>query len=139
MKMFRSIALGFGLLLATASYAQETNVRATVPFDFIVGNHALPAGEYTVQSIGSAGLGLSIRNYDKKAGILSVSQSCRKSNPSDKTVLVFHRVGTRYFLREIWLQGSESGRQLPQSRAEAEMALNQKVETVIVAASLAAR
>lgn len=139
MKMFRSIALGFGLLLATASYAQETHLRAAVPFDFIVGHQALPAGEYDVQSLGLAGTALVIRNNDDNKAAMTISMSCRQLNPSDKTKLVFHRVGNRYFLSEIWVAGEDAGRRLPPSAAETETALNQKVETVIVAASLIAR
>lgn len=139
MKLFRSIALGFGLLLATASYAQETHVRAAVPFDFIIGNQTLPAGDYTLQSTGSADLALIIRNNDEGKAVMSLTGSCRTANPSDKTKLVFHRVGNRYFLSEVWSQGESAGRKLRVSPAEAEMALNQRVETVIVAASLTAR
>lgn len=137
--MFRSIALGFGLLLATASYAQGTHVRAAVPFNFIVGSQALPAGDYTVQSMGSASTALVIRNNDEGKAIMSVASSCRQLNASENTRLVFHRVGNRYFLSEIWEQGESSGRKLPVSAAETETALNQKVETVIIAASLIAR
>ena len=139
MKMFRSIALGFGLLLATASYAQETHVRGSVPFNFIVGNQVLPAGDYTVQSANSAGTALAIRNDDEGKAIMALSMSCRQLKPSDKTKLVFHRVGNRYFLSEIWVEGENAGRRLPPSAAETETALNQKVETVIVAASLISR
>lgn len=139
MKMFRSIALGFGLLLATASYAQETNVRAAVPFNFIVGSQSLPAGDYTVQSMGVASSALAIRNNDEGKTIMSLAGSCRHLNASEKTKLVFHRVGNRYFLSEIWAEGENAGRRLPVSPAETESALNQKVETVIIAASLIAR
>jgi len=139
MKLFRSIALGFGLLLATASYAQEAHVRAAVPFDFIVGNQSLPAGDYTVQSMGVASSALVIRNNDEGNSIMSLAGSCRQLNASEKTKLVFHRVGNRYFLYEIWTEGENAGRRLRVSPAETEAALNQKVETVIVAAALIAR
>jgi|SRR5690242_159041 len=139
MKMFRSIALGFGLLLATASYAQETHVRAAVPFEFIVGNQSLPAGDYTVQSMQPTGSAVVIRNNDEGKAIMSLAGSCRQLNASEKTKLVFHRVGSRYFLSEIWAEGENAGRRLPVSAAETETALNQKVETVVIAASLIAR
>ena len=139
MKMFRSIALGFGLLLATASYAQEAHVRAAVPFDFIVGNQSLPAGDYTVQSMQPTSSALVIRNNDDGKAIMALAGSSRQLKASDNTKLVFHRVGNRYFLSEIWEQGESAGRKLPVSPAETETALNQKVETVIIAASLIAR
>lgn len=140
MKTLRSIALGLGLLLATASaYAQETYVKATIPFDFIVGNQALPSGDYTVKSMGSGSPALAIRNQDQGKTNVILSQSCRKAEASDKTVLVFHRVGSRYFLSEIWTEGNPAGRQLPKSRAEVEMAMDQKTERVVILASLLPR
>lgn len=33
------------LLMATAAQAQQTNVKAKIPFDFVVGDRAYPAGE----------------------------------------------------------------------------------------------
>ena len=46
--------IGLGLLLATASaYAQTGVVKANVPFNFIVNKAELPAGQYTIQAVGS--------------------------------------------------------------------------------------
>ena len=45
--------VGLGLLLATASAsAQTVPLKANIPFNFIVNKAELPAGEYTVQSLG---------------------------------------------------------------------------------------
>ena len=55
MKNLRSILLALTvLLLATAAQAQTTNVKASIPFNFVVGNHAYSAGEYTVKSMSKA-------------------------------------------------------------------------------------
>ncbi len=52
MKNLRSALLALTvLLLATAAHAQQTNVKADVPFDFVVGDRAYSAGEYTVKSM----------------------------------------------------------------------------------------
>ncbi|HUL15429.1 MAG TPA: hypothetical protein VLV88_05495 [Terriglobales bacterium] len=138
--MLRSIALGFGLLLATASvYAQEVHVRATIPFDFVVGNQALPAGDYTVQSMGSGSSILLVQNRDQKAATLVRANSCEKRDISEKTALVFHRVGDQYFLSEIWREGDAQGRQLPRSRSELEISKNQASEPVVIVATLLSR
>ena len=139
MKLLRTFALGLGVLLAAASsYAQETRVKGNVPFDFIVGNQMLPAGDYSIKSLGS-GSAVAIRNEDQGKASLTLTQSCRKASAAKKTVLVFHRVGERYFLSQIWTEGQEAGRQLPQPRAEMELAKNQKVESVVIAASILPR
>jgi hypothetical protein len=38
-------------LLSTAAHAQTTQLKASVPFEFIAGDTVLPAGDYDVQSI----------------------------------------------------------------------------------------
>ena len=63
MKNLRSILFSLTiLLLATAAQAQTTNVKANIPFDFVVGDHAYPAGEYTVKSLSQNSSALRIDN-----------------------------------------------------------------------------
>ena len=42
------------LLVAACANAQSVNVKANVPFDFMVGKSTLSAGEYSIQSISTA-------------------------------------------------------------------------------------
>jgi hypothetical protein len=52
MKNLRSVIFVLAvLLMATAANAQQTNVKANVPFDFVVGDRAYPAGEYSLKSM----------------------------------------------------------------------------------------
>jgi hypothetical protein len=137
MKSLRFIALGFGLLLATAAAnAQGVTVHANIPFTFAVGNQSLPAGEYKIQPTFGDSVVLTIRSSDGKRTASTITEACGSRDPSDKTELVFHRVGHRYFLSQIRVEGSDLGRQLPKNRAEAEVALNQKADNVVVAAEL---
>ena len=47
--------VGLGLLLATVSAsAQTVPLKANIPFNFIVNKAELPAGEYTLKSLGSS-------------------------------------------------------------------------------------
>jgi len=49
MKKQLFMLLGLGVLLATASaYAQTTNLKADVPFKFVVAGRTLPSGEYMI-------------------------------------------------------------------------------------------
>jgi hypothetical protein len=57
-------------------------------------------------------------------------------NGSDKTKLVFDRVGDQYFLREVWTEGAKSGRQLPKSKLESELAKNNSPQRLVVLAEL---
>ena len=138
MNRLRSAFLGLGLLLVVSGVqAQETRVKANIPFDFVVGNQVLPAGEYMVASEGSTNQAIVIRSNDSKTAILSLTNSCSSSKPSDTSKLVFHRLAGRYFLSQVWAEGNSGGRQLPQSRIEVQLAKNNNArDEVALAASL---
>jgi hypothetical protein len=126
--------LALGLLFATASaYAQTVALKANVPFNFIVAGKTLPAGEYTVQSLGSIERVLLIRGSDKSQMV--VVNSCASAKPSDTSKLIFHRYGDRYFLSQIWTAGYTSGAELPPSRREAEVAMDFPRQNVVLVAS----
>ena len=49
MNRIRTALLGLGLFFVVSGVrAQENAVKANIPFDFVVGNKVLPAGEYMV-------------------------------------------------------------------------------------------
>jgi len=125
MNRLHSAFFGLGLLLAASTVqAQDNGVKADIPFDFVVGNQMLPAGEYTVVNQGPVNQAILIRSDEGKAAIMSLTQPCSSFSPSAKTKLVFHTMAGRYFLYQIWTQGNSSGRQLPKSKAEVELAKN---------------
>jgi len=138
MNRLRSAFLGLGLLLVVSgAQAQETRVKANIPFDFVVGNHVLPAGEYMVASEGATNQVLEIRSYDGKTGILSLTNSCSSSKPSGTSKLVFHRLAGRYFLSQVWAAGNSGGRELRKSRMEVQLAKNNNGrDEIAIAANL---
>lgn len=137
MRNLQFALFALGLVLAAASaQAQTIQVKAAVPFNFIVKAATLPAGDYMIQSLSVGGSALAIRSLDQEAQTVVLANSCASLDPSDKTKLVFRRYGGEYFLAEIWVAGNNSGHQLPKSRREAEMAMNHKAEEVTVVAAL---
>jgi hypothetical protein len=138
MKNLRSALLALTvLLLATVAHAQQTNVKADVPFDFIAGDRAYPAGEYTVKSIAASGIAILIDNTQEPERGLVLSNACLRGQPSAETKLVFERMGDHYFLSQIWTEGNSAGREFPRSKAETQLAQNhQKPNLVIVAANI---
>jgi hypothetical protein len=136
-----SLCTVLGLLLVTGSaYAQASygTLKADVPFTFAIANTKLPAGPYTISSIGRAGSNtLLFKSDNMKAGVLIMPRVSESAKVPEASQLVFHRYGGEYFLREIRVKGNHEGRQLPMSRREAEMAKNQaNDENTIVVASL---
>ena len=139
MRNSRSILLALTvLLLATAAQAQTTNVNASIPFAFVVGDHAYPAGEYTVKSMSQGSAAIRIDNADESEKGITLSTACSKGQAADGTTLVFQRMGDSYFLYQIWTEGSSSGREFPKSKTQVQLAKNySKPELVIVAANIA--
>ena len=118
----------------TRAQSLENKLTANIPFDFIVGEKKLTAGEYRLQRAQqSAGdLILQISSRDGQSNITRLTFSVTTRDPQDKAKLVFHRYGNEYFLSEIWPAGGLTGRELPKSRSERE--LQQKVNDPGIAA-----
>jgi hypothetical protein len=140
MNRIRTALFGLGLFFAISGVqAQENGIKANVPFDFVVGNQVLPAGEYLVTPQGSANQAILIRSTDSKSAAMTVTFSCASSSPSKDTKLVFHTLGGRYFLSQVWAQGYSQGRELRKSSAEIEMAKNQRASGEFVLAATSTR
>lgn len=136
MRNLRSILAALAVLLvATATQAQTTKVTATVPFNFVVGDRAYPAGDYSFSNNGPV---LQIADAEQATTGIILSQACERVRPSPDTKLVFDAMGGYYFLRQIWVAGNLHGRELPRSHREVQLAHNDvKSESVIVAANIA--
>ena len=129
--------IGLGLLLATASaYAQTGVVKANVPFNFIVNNTDLPAGAYTLQSLGNTGTAMVIESPDRKVVNGFLPNACESNNVLEVSKLVFHRYGSQYFLTQIWTAGNSRGREFPRSGREREVAMDYTSQDVVVVATL---
>lgn len=124
------VGVAFVLLGIMTASGQKTEVKANVPFDFIVNGSTFPAGEYTLQSVDVQGKVLSIRGVNSQTQGMIVSEDSRSSERSQQTKLVFHRYGNQYFLAEVWLQGDDIGRNLPECPLEKEVATNSPMRTV---------
>src|SRR6202163_2879850 len=106
--------------MAAAQLDSSTRVVAQVPFEFMVANKIVPAGECEVQAITMDGKTLIIRNAEAKVGLLFPTSQSEGKRASDYA-LVFTHYGDRYFLSGIKLQGSPITYRLPESRVEAEL------------------
>ena len=127
--------LGLGLLLVTVSAsAQTVSLKANIPFNFIVTGKTLPAGEYTIQSLSTIARVLVLRSA-QESGQMVMPNPCQSARPSEKSKLVFHRYGDRYFLSQIWTAGNSSGAEFPQSSREAEVAMDFPRQDVVLIAS----
>jgi hypothetical protein len=102
----------------TGAYAQSY-VKANVPFAFNVGAKQLPAGTYEIKVLSQSPNLIMIRNYETTAAALSIARS--EGPRSTESKLVFDRVGTQYFLTEVWKASGAGGMIVPTSKQEEEL------------------
>ncbi len=107
--------------MAAAQLIGSTRVVAQVPFEFMVANKIVPAGECVVQAITMEGKTLMIRNAEAKVGLLSPSSQSEGEQGASHYALLFKHYGNRYFLSGIKLQGSNITYRLPESKVETEL------------------
>ena len=109
------------VLAAASAFAQSsTSLKVNVPFDFIVGNQTLHAGQYTVDR-GTAPGAVILKSAQGKGAAIAMGQALESITSRNNGRLVFHRYGAAYFLSEVWGAGNH-GRKLPTSSREREMA-----------------
>lgn len=94
------------------------NLKATIPFDFMVNGKTLPAGEYVVEQ-GSNHHVLVIRSWKTRQAAASITMEC-KANADGKPRLIFNRYGDQYFLAKVL--SPTGGNELVKSKAEREAA-----------------
>ena len=109
------LAIAFATAVVSAQAQSAKTVVSNIPFEFIVADKTLPAGEYQVnRSLGNA---LTIRTSNPDAAVSRLTNEI-EPNKDRRARLVFHRYGDRYFLAEVWTGAGDVGRQLLKSRQE---------------------
>ena len=136
----RSVIATFALVMvagAASAYAQETGVKAHIPFAFAVSSSTLPAGDYSLSPL--APNIWEIRNEEGSQAILTQARRDGTNEAVTSAGLVFKRCGERYFLSKVRALGETTA--IPASKEERalerEMARNgSQPETLYVLASV---
>ena len=113
--------------------AQTSSINISIPFDFVVENQTLPAGEYSIQS--AVGGRIMLRSHDGANATTVLTLPVKSQQASSETKLVFKRFGDQYFLSQVWSQGANVGREVLAGRSEQEAAKNKSSESLTVLAS----
>jgi hypothetical protein len=131
---------------AVSTKAQSAHgVRASVPFDFNVGDKTIPAGRITAQPVNGSDGPMSITNFAESKHAFRATRQIYKESSSSQAKLVFHKYGNRYYLAEVWVPGlrawelttSKSERALQREfRPAKNIAKNFEPERVTVLASM---
>lgn len=133
------VALAF--VTALVSNAQSRRVRVNVPFDFIVGERTLAAGNYSAATISrNSADAIVISSSDGRQKAIRLTSTVSENAATHPARLVFHRYGNTYYLTQVWAAGASEGREMLKSkseRAEAELAKNSSgPEIVTIVAEL---
>jgi hypothetical protein len=110
-----------GLLATAASwslYAQTLDARASIPFEFRVGEKLMPAGEYLIHH--AAGVLTLQGSAGSHTAAVAITYATDKQ--SEKPLVQFNRYGDDYFLGMISIPGSVSARAVLKTPREKELA-----------------
>src|SRR5262245_19371414 len=86
-------------LAVTGLASLSTQVKANIPFDFMVNGKTLPAGAYTL-SLGAVKDTLVIRSRENSVAIAAISMATTDKGEG-KARLVFRRYGNQNFLAKV--------------------------------------
>ncbi|HYL38430.1 MAG TPA: hypothetical protein VEV17_21105 [Bryobacteraceae bacterium] len=112
-------------LAAGVTQAQSAELKANVPFSFMLGKQALPAGTYHVDQSKNSNLVIVHSTGGPTVPITVIRAT--SSSTQEVSKLVFHRYGDRYFLAEIWTRGSDNGWRLSRTSLERELAARRSI------------
>jgi hypothetical protein len=111
------LALTIGASKAKAQIIGDLEVN--VPFQFHVGNTKLPAGKYVIHMLDDSDLKvMEISSADGSTSALFEVQQAEANSTPAKSELIFNKYGNRYFLTELFEEGSSSGSEVLKSRYE---------------------
>ena len=130
-KTIALLVIVVGLAVSVASAQLPEPLKFRTPFDFVVGDQLVPAGEYIVRVV-SAPMLLSFTSTDGKINTTIRSLPLQKTETETKFRLIFHRYGVHYYISEIWTPGYRTGRIMLQHPSELELAKNGEPQHVTV-------
>src|SRR3954471_16982745 len=107
------LIMEMALILGTPMLHAQTiasTVRATIPFQFSFAGKTLEAGDYVLST--EMEKVVTVRNAEGKSFGVALTTGLENPNVQDPK-LVFRQRGERYYLSQVWLGHSGSGRNLP--------------------------
>lgn len=108
-----------GNVTARAQALSEGTIEADIPHAFMVMDTTLPAGKYTVRRVDdNEPRVLEIRSENGHTAVVFEVENTQANQIPRNAELVFNKIGDQYFLSQIWGPGSDTGYQLPKTKAE---------------------
>jgi len=114
------LAVGIALTAVAAVEAQTRVLTADVPFTFHVGSTLMPEGVYVINETLEGAIAWVKPPRETATPVLTTNVVGKLA--FEPARLVFHCVGQECFLAEIWAGNGLSGRAIPRSPLEKELA-----------------
>jgi len=111
------VAVCIALFGAVAFAGWPSELRAKIPFDFIVADQVLPAGEYSIARLG-ASPGIRITSVDLTRFVAVFPTPGASNRTGYRSAMTFNKYGDQYFLKEIWTSADATGTKIPECRTE---------------------
>jgi hypothetical protein len=112
-------AFGISAAPANAQARRKVTLEASVPFEFVIGNRAFPAGHYVFEmATGSpkatdqAGV-LIVRDHERQFYVAVATDIAADTYAHVAPKLVFMRNGDHVYLAKVWRQGNAAGLSVP--------------------------
>ena len=121
------------LLAASTALAQDRPISVHVPFEFVAMEKTFFPGDYVVTPNPSDST-LLIKSADQKQAVFVLTNGVQSTRYQEVPKLVFNRFGDRYFLSEVWYDGTNVGRRLPVPPPERRMTARGPANTVEILA-----
>ena len=102
-----------------AQTRRTVTLEAAVPFEFVVGHRAFPAGSYVFEMATGSPRGseqsgvLVVRSLERKLYASLATEVAADTNAHISPKLTFVRSGDRVYLSKVWRQGNLTGLSVP--------------------------
>ena len=101
------------MVSSTVAFAQERQTLVNIPFNFTVGDKALPAGEYLIRrNRKDADTVWVIQHKDSGKSALFLTRQVHSAETQGAAKFVFKKYDDLYFLSEFWTAGTNTGREI---------------------------
>lgn len=134
-KIIISLSL-FLMVMGGSVAAQDVNLRANIPFEFVVGDVAMPAGVYDVTKLNASSGLFRVRDQEGNYAAARLVMRAERLKVPTETVLIFNRYRENggevsHFLSQVWVKGMNTGYEFFKYRAEREAALRAAKRDII--------
>jgi hypothetical protein len=129
----------FLLFSVPSAFGQSDRTVIDIPFNFIVGEKPLVAGQYLVEPTKRDSATVWVfRNKSTNETAAVITTPVRANDAAEHTTMIFRRYDNLYFLSRFWLPGENTGREIRQADREkvlAELLEQKPAEHVLIASN----